>query len=83
MGFKPESGCDARASKSEFLASGASGILERSSSGDLVTSPRPSYGADDCRREIVTESQRHKGLGPHPGLFRIIDWDPEACTLSL
>ncbi|MCJ1248686.1 hypothetical protein MMC30_005904 [Trapelia coarctata] len=72
-----------RASKGVFLASGASGIVELLSSGDVVKSPWPGSGADNCCRDITTESQIYRKLGHHPRLVPLIDWDPEGCVLTL
>jgi serine/threonine protein kinase len=83
MKFIAGTGHYVRASKGEFLASGASGILELLPSGDVVKSPWPGSGADDCRREITTEYQIYKRLGQHRRLVRIIDWDPEHCVLTM
>ncbi|KAF4632944.1 hypothetical protein G7Y89_g5172 [Cudoniella acicularis] len=72
-----------REAKGEFLGSGASGIIERLPSGNVVKSPWPGSGADDCRREITIENQIYERLGRHPRLVRIIDWDPIHCALTM
>ena len=72
-----------RVSKGDFIASGASGILERLPSGDVVKSPWPGSMEAECCREITLESLIYKKLGLHPRLIPIIDWDPGNCTLAM
>ena len=68
----------------EFLGGGATGLVERLRSGDVVKSAwtgRPT--APDCRREIATETRIYERLGSHPRLVQMKHWDPVDCTLTL
>ena len=70
-------------SRGEFISGGASGLVERLPSGDAVKSAWPGIRAADCRRDMTTESEIYKKLGPHPRLLKIIDWNPEECVLTM
>ncbi|KAL3428433.1 hypothetical protein PVAG01_01942 [Phlyctema vagabunda] len=72
-----------RDSKGECLAGGASGIIERLPSGNVVKSPWTGSREYDCRRDITIESDIYERLGPHPRLLQIINWDPEDCVLTM
>ncbi|KAL5331831.1 hypothetical protein ACEPPN_001369 [Leptodophora sp. 'Broadleaf-Isolate-01'] len=70
-------------SKGETISGGAPGLVERLPSGDVVKSPWPGSRAADCRRDMRTENQIYKRLGPHPRLVRMINWDPDECSLTM
>ncbi len=70
-------------SKGETISGGASGLVERLPSGDVVKSPWPGSRAADCRRDMTTEAQIYKRLGPHPRLVKMINWDPDECSLTM
>jgi len=70
-------------SKGETISGGASGLVERLPSGDVVKSPWPGSRAADCRRDMMTEGQIYKRLGPHPRLVRMINWDPDEYSLTM
>jgi serine/threonine protein kinase len=72
-----------RYAKGQFLASGASGILELSPRGDVMKSPWPGQHGEDCRRDITIENEIYRKLGRHPRLIRILDWNPEDCVLTM
>ncbi|RMZ73604.1 serine threonine kinase [Pyrenophora seminiperda CCB06] len=70
--------------KGEFLGGGATGLVERLDSGDVVKSPwtgRPT--ASDCKQEIAIEAQIYERLGVHPRLVQFKRWDPASHTLTL
>ncbi|KAF2761775.1 kinase-like protein [Pseudovirgaria hyperparasitica] len=70
--------------KGDFLAGGATGLVERLGSGDVVKSPwtgRPT--ASDCRKEMAVEAQIYERLGAHPRLVRMKHWDPISHALTL
>lgn len=70
--------------KGDFLGGGATGLVERLKSGDVIKSPwtgRPT--APDCRQEMVIEAQIYERLGLHPRLVQLKHWDPIDCTLTL
>ncbi|KAI0529775.1 kinase-like domain-containing protein [Xylaria digitata] len=70
--------------KGEFLGGGATGLVERLKSGDVIKSPwtdRPT--ASDCRQEMAIEAQIYKRLGAHPRLVQLKHWDPVDHTLTL
>lgn len=46
-----------RYAKGQFLASGASGILELSPCGDVMKSPWPGQHGEDSRRDITIENE--------------------------
>jgi len=73
----------ARDSRGEFLSAGASGILKRLPSGDVIKSPWPGAREEDCRRDITTESKIYNKLGVHPRLVQIVGWDPNDCLLTM
>jgi serine/threonine protein kinase len=72
-----------RYAKGQFLACGASGILEISPYGDVMKSPWPGQSGEDSRRDITIENEIYEKLGPHPRLIRIVSWDPENCVLNM
>ncbi|KAH6721164.1 spindle assembly checkpoint kinase [Leptodontidium sp. MPI-SDFR-AT-0119] len=72
-----------RESKGDFIAGGASGIVERLLSGDIVKSPWPGAHADESRRDLTVESHIYKRLGSHPRLIQIIAWHPKECSLIM
>ncbi|KAF4631548.1 hypothetical protein G7Y89_g6586 [Cudoniella acicularis] len=72
-----------RQSKGELIGGGASGIIERLSTGEIVKSPWPGRRAEDCCRDMATEFQIYTRLGPHPRLVHIINWDPKECVLTM
>ncbi|KAI3396846.1 hypothetical protein diail_11618 [Diaporthe ilicicola] len=70
--------------KGDFLGGGATGLVERLESGDVIKSPwtgRPT--ASDCRQEMAIEAQIYERLGAHPRLVQLKHWDPVDCTLTL
>ncbi|KAF2245252.1 kinase-like protein [Trematosphaeria pertusa] len=70
--------------KGEFLGGGATGLVERLDSGDVVKSPwtgRPT--ASDCRQEMAIEAQIYERLGVHPRLVQFKHWDPVGHALTL
>lgn len=70
-------------SKGETISGGATGLVERLPSGNIVKSPWSGFRAAECRKDMITEFQIYKQLGPHPRLVRIINWDPENCVLTM
>ncbi|KAI9746685.1 MAG: hypothetical protein M1818_000399 [Claussenomyces sp. TS43310] len=72
-----------RHSKGDFIACGASGIVERLPSGDVIKSPWPGLPAVDNRRDLITENRIYKRLGNHDRLVKVIAWDPEECALTM
>jgi serine/threonine protein kinase len=70
-------------SKGEFISGGVTGLVERLPDGNIVKSPWSGSRAADCRRDMATEFQVYKKLGPHPRLVKIINWDPENCELTM
>jgi len=70
-------------SKGETISGGASGLMERLPSGDVVKSPWPGLRAANCRRDMTTEANIYKRLGPHPRLVKMIDWNPDDCSLTM
>ena len=70
--------------KGEFLGGGATGLVERLDSGDVVKSPwtgRPT--ASDCKQEMAIEAQIYERLGAHPRLVQFKHWDPVGHVLTL
>jgi serine/threonine protein kinase len=70
--------------KGKFLGGGATGLVERLESGDVVKSPwtrRPT--ASDCRQEMAIEAQIYERLGLHPRLVQFKHWDPVGHALTL
>ncbi|KAI3319140.1 kinase-like domain-containing protein [Xylariaceae sp. AK1471] len=70
--------------KGEFLGGGATGLVERLKSGDVIKSPwtgRPT--ASDCRQEMAVEAQIYERLGAHHRLVQLKHWDPVDHTLTL
>lgn len=70
-------------SKGKTISGGASGLVERLPSGDVVKSPWPGLRAAQCRRDMTTEANIYKKLGPHPRLVKMIDWNPHDCCLTM
>lgn len=70
-------------SKGETISGGASGIVERLPTGDVVKTPWPGLHAAHCRRDMTTEANIYKRLGPHPRLVKMIDWNPDDCCLTM
>jgi serine/threonine protein kinase len=70
-------------SKGETISGGATGLVERLPSGNIVKSPWSGFRAAECRRDMTTEFQIYERLGPHPRLVKIISWDPENCVLIM
>lgn len=68
--------------KGEFIGGGATGLVERLKSGDIVKSPWPGR-TNDCRREMMIEAQIYERLGAHPRLVQLKHWDPIDCVLTL
>lgn len=70
--------------KGEFLAGGATGLVERLESGDIVKSPWTSPSSVlECKQEITIEARIYERLGSHPRLVQLKHWDPVGCTLTL
>ncbi|KAF2021877.1 kinase-like protein [Aaosphaeria arxii CBS 175.79] len=70
--------------KGEFLGGGATGLVERLVSGDVIKSPwtgRPT--SLDCRQEMAIEAQIYERLGAHPRLVQFKHWDPVSHALTL
>ncbi|KAI1271627.1 kinase-like domain-containing protein [Xylaria sp. FL0933] len=70
--------------KGEFLGGGATGLVERLTSGDAIKSPwtgRPT--SSDCRQEMAIEAQIYERLGVHPRLAQLKHWDPVDHSLTL
>jgi serine/threonine protein kinase len=70
--------------KGEFLGGGATGLVERLDSGDVVKSAwagRPT--ASDCRQDMAIEAQIYERLGVHPRLVQYKHWDPVGHALTL
>lgn len=70
--------------RGDFLGGGATGLVERLESGDVIKSPwtgRPT--ASDCRQEVMVEAKIYERLGAHPRLVQLKHWDPVDCTLTL
>ncbi|KAJ8129564.1 hypothetical protein O1611_g4067 [Lasiodiplodia mahajangana] len=78
-----EKGISVILGKGDFLGGGATGLVERLQSGDVIKSPwtgRPTES--DCRHQMVIEAQIYQRLGPHPRLVQLKHWDPVDCTLT-
>lgn len=68
----------------EFLGGGATGLVERLDSGDVIKSPWTGCPtASDCRHEMAIEAQIYERLGAHPRLVQFKHWDPVDHTLTL
>jgi len=66
-----------REGKGDFIGGGATGLVERLKSGDVVKSPwtgRPTES--DCKREMAIEAQIYQRLGAHTRLVQLKHWDP-------
>lgn len=71
-------------SKGEFIASGATSLVERLPSGDVIKTPwAGDIREEDCRREIAIEAQVYARVGEHARLVKMKYWDSEAYTLTL
>lgn len=71
-------------SKGNFIGGGASGLVERLESGDVVKTAwtgRPTES--DCKREIAIEAWVYDRLGAHRRLVPLKHWDPASSTLTL
>lgn len=69
--------------KGKLIGWGTTGIVQRTLTGVAIKTPWKGERADECRKDMVTEARIYQRLGPHPRLARMIDWDPEQCTLTL
>lgn len=69
-------------SKGDFIGGGATGLVERLKSGDIVKSPWPGR-PNDCRQEMMIEAQIYERLGSHPRLVQLKHWNPIDCVLTL
>lgn len=70
--------------KGEFLGGGATGLVERLDSGDVVKSAWTGCPtAPDCWKEIAIEAQIYERLGAHRRLVSIRRWDPLEHTLTM
>jgi len=66
------------------LSGGATELVERLDSGDVVKSPwkgRPT--TSDCRQEMAIEAQIYERLGAHAQLVQSKCWDPVGHALTL
>ena len=70
------------AGKGESIAGGATGLVERLPSGDVVKSPWPSRFHDN-HKGMANEAQIYEILGAHPRLVKMVDWDSETCCLTM
>ncbi|RSL79853.1 hypothetical protein CDV31_017170 [Fusarium ambrosium] len=71
-------------SKGDFIGGGATGLVERLESGDVVKTAwtgRPTES--DCKQEIAIEAQVYDRLGAHRRLVQLKHWDPVSSTLTL
>lgn len=66
-----------------MISCGASGLVERLPSGNVVKSPWPAVRAASHRQDMMTESQIYKKLGSHPRLVRMINWNPQECVFTV
>lgn len=70
--------------KGEFLGGGATGLVERLDSGDVIKSAWTGNPTEsDCRREMTIEAQIYERLGVHPRLVAFKHWDPVNHALTL
>ena len=69
--------------KGQFLASGASGILEILPCGNVVKSPWPGQFEKESRRDLTIENKIYSKLGRHPRLIEIVSWNPQDCVLTM
>lgn len=69
--------------RGKLIAGGASGIVERLPSGDVIKSPWNDDTGHICRQELELEKRIYERLGPHPRLVRMVSWDPQQYTLTL
>jgi serine/threonine protein kinase len=69
--------------RGKFISGGASGIVERLPSGDVIKSPWAGSQADVSRQGLTTEARIYEVLGPHPRLVRIVDWEATECCLTM
>ncbi|KAL5335645.1 kinase-like protein [Aspergillus crustosus] len=74
-------------SKGAMLAWGGTAILERLPSGAVVKTPIPNPYClpeeRDHRRNMRLEAEIYALIGDHPRIPRIINWDDEACCLTM
>jgi serine/threonine protein kinase len=70
-----------------MLAWGGTAILERLPSGAVVKTPIPNPYCPpeerDHRRNMRLEAEIYALIGDHPRIPRIINWDNEACCLTM
>ncbi|KAF2456014.1 kinase-like domain-containing protein [Lineolata rhizophorae] len=69
--------------KGDLIGWGTTGIVQRTSTGVVIKTPWKGERADECRKDMATEARIYQRLGHHSRLARMIDWDPEQCTLTL
>lgn len=71
-------------SKGDLVGGGATGLVERLESGDVVKTAwtgRPTEA--DCKAEIAIEARIYDRLGPHQRLVQLKHWSPASSTLTL
>ncbi|KFY25701.1 hypothetical protein V493_04496 [Pseudogymnoascus sp. VKM F-4281 (FW-2241)] len=70
-------------SKGETISGGATGLVQRLPSGDVIKRPWPGPRAKNCQRDMTTEANIYKRLGSHPRLVKMIDWTPDDWSLTM
>lgn len=72
------------AGKGVFIGAGATGIAQLTRTGVVIKTPwKGKDRAEKCRNDMITEMRIYQRVGPHPRLIRMLDWDPEDCSLTL
>jgi len=69
--------------KGDLIGWGTTGIVQRMATGVVIKTPWKGEREAECRKDMATEARIYQQLGHHPRLARMVDWDPEQCTLTL
>jgi serine/threonine protein kinase len=84
---EPQAGEVIYIAKGDFLGKGATAILERLPSGEVIKTPTPNpffpNQEEDCRQNMCLEAQIYERIGEHPRVPKLIKWDPDECCLTM
>jgi serine/threonine protein kinase len=72
--------------KGTRVAFSGTALLERLLSGDVVKTPHPDPDRrcfEDHCKDMRTEARIYDVIGLHPRIPRLVEWDPEACCLTM
>lgn len=69
--------------KREFMAAGATLLVERLSNGDVIKTPRDESNREGFTEDLITEVKVYQLLGEHFRLVKLRSWDPLQYTITM